>query len=405
MEWDETKTTTTKTTKDILIANSATATLLVPTIELEIEEEEEPETIPEDLEMEPPVDHPNDDLTSNEGNWRRQGTVIERDGRMDNDNDQMKTIDEDEEVDDDVVIHKPRKLSTAEKSELLKRMIARLRINDRVELFGGQMGTVRYLGTVETDGNENIGIELDDITIGGHNGRGKFTAREGHVYPYTLISVHVNNPNGSNEELVPVNYLDRVRLQGGRTGVVRYVGPLDGMGDATKEYIGLELDQFDPRATSGIFKGKEYFTVHPNKGAFIDKSQIVANLGSSIAMGKDLTPPNPYNGELAQGKIVKTKYYGKGKIMFIGLTGFSDGEIIGLELDHWWPNGGNGTVQEKEYFKCKPGHAYFCSRKDIERVLNETSENRGKEEKEEEEEEFQNYLSLRQMPAMRDRVQ
>ncbi|ETO35882.1 hypothetical protein RFI_01180 [Reticulomyxa filosa] len=272
----------------------------------------------------------------------------------------MKTIDED----DDIVIHKPRKLSTAEKNELLKRMIARLRINDRVELFGCQIGTARYLGTVETDGNENAIFK---------------------VYPYTLISVHVDNPNGSNEELVTVNYLDRVRLQGGRTGV---------------EYIRLELDQFNTLATSGIFKGKEYFAVHPNKGTFIDKSQIVANLGSFIAMSKDLTLPNSYNGELAQGKIVKTKYYGKGRIMFIGLIDFSDGEIIGLELDHWWPN---GAVQEKEYFKCKPGHAYFCLRKDIERVLNEISENRGKEEKEEDE--FQNYLNLRQMPAMRDRVQ
>ncbi|ETO04922.1 hypothetical protein RFI_32474 [Reticulomyxa filosa] len=89
--------------------------------------------------------------------------------------------------------------------------------------------------------------------------------------------------------------------------------------------------------------------------------------------------------------------------MFIGLTDFSDVEIIRSELDHWWPNGGNGAVQEKEYFKFKPGHAYFFSHKDIERILNETSENREKEEKEEDE--FQNYLSLRQMPAMRNRVQ
>ncbi|ETN97670.1 hypothetical protein RFI_39859 [Reticulomyxa filosa] len=205
----------------------------------------------------------------------------------------MKTIDEDEEVDDKAI-----------KNELLKRIIARLRINDRVKLFGGQMGT----WYAETDGNETLEsswmISRSEATMTDANSPRRKDTAIFKVCPYTLISVHVNNPNGSNEELVTVNYLDRVRLQGGRTGVVRYVGPLDGMRGCNQGVHRFGTGPIQP-------PGKEYFTVHSNKSAFIDKSQIVANLGNSIAMGKDLTPPNPYNGELAQGKIVKTKYYEK----------------------------------------------------------------------------------------------
>ncbi|ETO30234.1 hypothetical protein RFI_06885 [Reticulomyxa filosa] len=232
-------------------------------------------------------------------------------------------------------------------------------------------------------GGEAIGIELDKYSQLAHDGKGKFATKQGYglfvrakdikkVYPQVPENTEDedidNGPPLTGENIV-VNVLDRIRLQGGRTGVVRYLGPLEGMEDPKKQYIGVELDEWDPNGSTGMFQGMQYFRVNANKGAFVDRSQVVENLGNSVLVSKSLLPPEPYRGDLAKGQIVKTKYYGVGTIMFIGEVGFSEGEVVGLDMKHWGPNGSDGSINNREYFQCQPGHGYFCSRKDIETVV------------------------------------
>ncbi|ETO16074.1 hypothetical protein RFI_21286 [Reticulomyxa filosa] len=228
-------------------------------------------------------------------------------------------------------------------------------------------GTIRYISPNGINDNESIGIELDKPLAQGHDGKGKFSTRHGYGLFVTTKDIHKVFPQlselnlyaavQSNREFVAVNKLDRVRMQGGRTGIVRYMGPLVELSEINKDYLGVELDEWDANATAGTFKGRKYFDVNSNRGAFIHRSQVIENLGNTEAIGKDIAPPKPYNGDLSQGKFVKTKYYGIGKVLFIGFGSLSDGEIIGLELQHWWPNGGDGTVDGKEYFKCQHGYS------------------------------------------------
>ncbi|ETO05945.1 hypothetical protein RFI_31450, partial [Reticulomyxa filosa] len=334
-----------------------------------------------------------------------------------------------------------------QREQELQKMIEKLQVGDRVELDRSRTGiclkddlfnnnknkknnkgTVRYIAPVEiASGGEAIGIELDKISPQGHDGKGKFATKDGFgifVRAKEIKKVLVRQSmeygaNGSNAtglltngENIVVHVDDRVRIQGGRTGIVRYVGPLAGMEDAKKQYIGLELDEWDPKATSGTFKGKEYFRVNANKGAFIDVFQVVENLGSTNVTEKNQTPPKPYDGDLSRGQMVKTKYYGIGTVMFMGFGHFSDGEVIGLELKQWWPNGSDGTVDNKEYFKCPQGRSYFCSRKDIEKVLTE-AEIKALKESETTKNNDTNKLvedwpepktNLKRMPVIKDRV-
>ncbi|ETO09191.1 hypothetical protein RFI_28196, partial [Reticulomyxa filosa] len=328
-----------------------------------------------------------------------------------------------------------------QREQELQKMIEKLQVGDRVELDrsrteiihlinnnNNNKGTVRYIAPVEAaSGGEAIGIELDKISSQGHDGKGKFATKDGFgifvrakeikkVFVRQLMEYGTNAGNATdflvNGENIVVHVDDRVRIQGGRTGMVRYVGPLAGMEDAKKQYIGLELDEWDPKATSGTFKGKEYFRVNANKGAFIDVSQVVENLGSTNVIEKNQTPPKPYDGDLGRGQVVKTKYYGIGTIMFMGFEHFSDGEVIGLELKQWWPNGSDGTVSNKEYFKCPQGRSYFCSRKDIEKVLTEAEIKALKESETTKNNDINKLVedwtepktNLKQMPVIKDRV-
>merc|ERR1719145_184047 len=53
--------------------------------------------------------------------------------------------------------------------------------------------------------------------------------------------------------------------------------------------------------------------------------------------------------------------------MFVGKTGFADGDWVGVELS--LPEGKNdGSVKGTRYFRCRPGHGLFVRLKAVSKV-------------------------------------
>ena len=56
-------------------------------------------------------------------------------------------------------------------------------------------------------------------------------------------------------------------------------------------------------------------------------------------------------------------------IQYVGPVAFGNGDditnFIGLELDRWNPNGHDGTIEDKSYFKTKDGYGYFVKLEDL----------------------------------------
>ena len=154
----------------------------------------------------------------------------------------------------------------------LKEGLKNLSLGDRVEL-DGRTGTVRFIGKV-TFGvpGESVGVELDKFFSQANDGKGYFFAKMGHGYfvsrtDITRVFPRVEGAEDMDEEEALIaslrssgnmHLMDRVRISGGRTGLVRYIGKCDKK-NPDVELIGLELDQPDPTATSGEYAigGKE----------------------------------------------------------------------------------------------------------------------------------------------------
>ena len=61
-------------------------------------------------------------------------------------------------------------------------------------------------------------------------------------------------------------------------------------------------------------------------------------------------------------------------VKFIGRTKFAKGEMIGLELDTWYPGGDDGTVRGRRYFQAQKGQGCFLRRADIAYVIERRAE-------------------------------
>ena len=59
---------------------------------------------------------------------------------------------------------------------------------------------------------------------------------------------------------------------------------------------------------------------------------------------------------------MKLKDNQTGIVRYIGKPFLSDHELIGIELDVWSPNAGDGTVRDEKIFTASEGRAYFARR-------------------------------------------
>ena len=77
----------------------------------------------------------------------------------------------------------------------------------------------------------------------------------------------------------------------------------------------------------------------------------------------------PYYKPLKIGDHIKLESGKVGIIRYIGQPNFASEELIGIELDFWSCNAGNGTINNQKIFCSSPGRGYFASRKSIVKIV------------------------------------
>merc|ERR1712129_618367 len=127
---------------------------------------------------------------------------------------------------------------------------------------------------------------------------------------------------------------DAVRVDGGGTGVVKYVGPIDFLG-GDKNVVGILMDQWHPSNGNGTIDNKQYFESEEGRGYFAHPPEIVENLGSTKLKNSMAIPDKTP----AVGSVVTLKDGQKGVVKYVGSTDFSDGQkMVGVELQEWSAN-------------------------------------------------------------------
>eukprot|EP01083_Nonionella_stella_P285963 973321_1 len=191
---------------------------------------------------------------------------------------------------------------------------------------------------------------------------------------------------------------DRVRLQNGRTGVIRWKGNIPNgikdededddddddddddkeeeekkeKDDHDREYFGIELDISDSSGNNGYCKDTKYFNCAPNRGIFLLFDEIIENLGSTQTEWlhhKYTILNDPKHIVLKQNMRIQTLIGGTGIIRYLGNPGFVDDLMYGIELDSWSPNANNGFVNGEEFFQCEQGKGFFIGRESIIKCL------------------------------------
>jgi len=281
-------------------------------------------------------------------------------------------------------------------------------LGDKVQLYRGKVGWVRYIGKVEFTSGEVIGLELDSWTDNGHDGtvkgkqyfscpqgRGYFTKRSKIAEIVETFDSQVRQtPKGpeefvfetkGREEEVEFDIGDRVKLSRGRTGVVRYIGRVRGMktsGSSEKEVIGLELDLWSEKGHSGTHQGTTYFECKPGRGYWTSRGNVAQVLERNVdrhvharkpSLSATLSIEPEREEELLDvhvGDLVLLSRGREGVIRYLGpIDGMKRKEIIGIELSTWSEKGHDGSYKGKQYFRCNDGRGYFTTRASVAKIL------------------------------------
>ena len=82
----------------------------------------------------------------------------------------------------------------------------------------------------------------------------------------------------TSEPSLPPKLGDRIRLHDGRTGKVEYIGAVDIWNGSDVDYIGLDLDEWDPNGHDGSIGDDQYFSANHGHGYFVTWKDIAENL-------------------------------------------------------------------------------------------------------------------------------
>jgi len=152
------------------------------------------------------------------------------------------------------------------------------RIDDRVYLTQGRVGTVRYIGKTKFSKEKHLGVELDRGFKGENNG--SFGGHQHFHCPpqqgvFILPEEVVERLTGKRAKTV-YKLQDRIELQDGVVGTVRYIG--------TPRYekglwYGIELDDKDRGSKlDGTKNSTTYFKCNPGHGRFVQLHEIFTRL-------------------------------------------------------------------------------------------------------------------------------
>ncbi|CAD5120738.1 DgyrCDS9297 [Dimorphilus gyrociliatus] len=184
-------------------------------------------------------------------------------------------------------------------------------------------------------------------------------------------------PDFSDNSFEDLKVGDRVITTKGKKGQIAYIGETS---FAKGLLVGLVLDECYGNH-DGMYNGIRYFQCDPNRGTFVRADRVrklpsqefnanskpISSLSSSSATPPlekttptdSVLPAPPSSLDYGIGDRVIVSGTKHGTVRFIGLTQFSDGTWIGVELDQ--PLGkNNGVVKGQRYFMCEPDHGLFA---------------------------------------------
>ncbi|ETO33824.1 hypothetical protein RFI_03278, partial [Reticulomyxa filosa] len=264
----------------------------------------------------------------------------------------------------------------------------KIEIGQRVQIKGGLRGLVRFYGKTAFDDSKWVGLELDNWHYNAHDGtvdgNNYFTANKGRgffVRPENISVVLRREDEKKDVESLTVmpEIGDRVRTVRGKTGIVRFIGPVS---FSSGVLIGLELDRWSANGNNGSVDDSPYFSCPLGRGCFTSLSHLIENLGSTLPTQSESNENDSKtstenskqdSSSLRLGDKVQLPQGKVGTVRFIGTTeATGNDEIIGFEfvlLESWDANATDGSLGGKRLFEAQNGRGYFTRRKSIADVV------------------------------------
>merc|ERR1711933_417187 len=158
-----------------------------------------------------------------------------------------------------------------------------------VRLTKKRIGIIRYIGVPHfaKDKSERIGIELDQMSAKGHDGRvGKiqyFSTKRGLGTFVTRTAIIEKLEAAKKTPPLELSVGDYVLLKDDKKGTVRFIGIT---GIVKGSLAGIELDEASPSAMDGIFGGTQYFECEYGHGLFArlwDITEIIKKAEQQIS--------------------------------------------------------------------------------------------------------------------------